>query len=322
MFFNNTHEDNAGLMSNNASLDETKSNFLLYAPFFSPPLSVVGSALIILCIMRHKRGKRSSVYHRILIGLSCLDILFSTAYAFGPIPKPQPEAEWSQALLRSTDNRLAMGNTTTCAVQAFFVQFGFMSYSYCACLCVYFVLAIRYNVKEAFLARYIEPVMHAAVLSFALLTAVTAQLKGYANGNIPVCWVGTSPPLCDVLTHIECIRGEGYRDFVQWAITYPVWIESGVILVCLITVMWTAVEKQRRSTRFVFQGQDSNGIGTIQRQASRTFDKQTRAVVFYKRHFLENIWTYASISTNGRVLSAMVLCRGTWHYFLSTARIV
>ena len=286
MYSNNTQQDNAGfnpkfpnvVNRNGANENETKTIFLSYAPFFSSPMSVVGSGLIILCIMRHQRGKRSSVYHRILIGMSCLDILFSTAYAFGSTPKPPPDPEWSTIFGNKAD-LLAMGNTTTCAVQAFFVQFGFMSYSYSACLCIYFVLAIRYNVKEALLARYVEPIMHTVVLSFVLFTAICAQVKGYANENIPVCWVGTSPPLCDVLPNIQCIRGESYRDFVRWAITYPVWIESGSIFACLLTVMWTVIEKRKSSARFVFQEQGNTVTSVIQRQTSRTFDAQTRSVV-------------------------------------------
>ena len=216
----------------------------MYLPSVSAPLSVVGSALLLTCVMRHERNKRATTYHRLLMGLSTLDLIFSTAYAFGPLPVPlsyeSPLASYGR------------GTVETCSVQAFAVMLGSWSYAYSMFLSVYYVLVVRYDFSETTLKRFVEPPMHCVVWIYGLTTAVVNVAKQYANPGIPTCWAGEDPPFCGVMVDVECERGEGFRFFANWAITYPIIVETSIILICLLTVIWTVVVQQRKMQKYDF----------------------------------------------------------------------
>ena len=83
-------------------------------PMITGTLSIIGSSLIIYMSLRSLRKnsrltKSSKMYYRLLLGMSAMDILQSTAQAFSSLPMP-----------KETKNVYgAIGNETTCVVQAF-----------------------------------------------------------------------------------------------------------------------------------------------------------------------------------------------------------
>lgn len=87
--------------------------FLGVLPLFSGSLSLFGSSWIIVEVATTK-AKRHSVYNRLLLGMSIVDVSTSIAYMFTTIPIPA-----------GTDEVLwAYGNTHTCTAQGFFIQLG------------------------------------------------------------------------------------------------------------------------------------------------------------------------------------------------------
>ena len=61
---------------------------LAVAPHISGFLSVLGSLVIVLDIVRDRKKWHDSVYHRLMLGLSVTDILGSFAKALGTWPIP------------------------------------------------------------------------------------------------------------------------------------------------------------------------------------------------------------------------------------------
>jgi uncharacterized membrane protein len=147
---------------------------LVYLALATGLLSLVGSSLILLAIYQTRstahpnNGRRNSiyrlkahtsrVYRRILVLMSVYDIvytLFSTVLGF--VFNPQAFTTYD-----------GHGTRFTCTLQGFFIQWGYGAYAYGGWLSVYYVLTIRYNLREAFLATYLEPVIHSSVFIFSL----------------------------------------------------------------------------------------------------------------------------------------------------------
>jgi hypothetical protein len=244
---------------------EAKDNTIRYLPVCTGAFSLVGSSLILLSIYRRgradkqqgawssasirrstysrqrRRGQTSHVYHRIMIAMSIYDIMFTLfSCMFG-------------VLLNPRDNPFelyrAHGTRFTCTLQGFFVQWGYGSFAYGAWLNVYYVMTIRYNVQEAFLARYVEPIIHSTVFVFYFGTALTASLLGFMNPlGFGPCYFAPYPRLCVWVDYCPCIRGEHVQQAVLWMVLVPSSVSVAAILVCLGLVAAT-VWQQRRVMR-------------------------------------------------------------------------
>jgi hypothetical protein len=86
---------------------------LVLAPLFSGLVSLAASSWIIVEVFT-TRKKLYTVYNRLLLGMSIIDVLTSIAYMFGPLPMPSDYEETPGTL----------GNEATCTAQGFFVQLG------------------------------------------------------------------------------------------------------------------------------------------------------------------------------------------------------
>jgi hypothetical protein len=244
---------------------ETQTNVQSYLPVVTGSLSLLGSTLTLLSIYRTRfdvarsnqlssnqrrssiyrsKAKTSPVYHRILCAMSVYDIVYTLfSSMFGALFNPA----YTPALADTPGSRF------TCTLQGFFVQWGFGSFAYGAWLSVYYVLTIRYNISEAILVRYVEPVMHFSVFMFYFGTAVIASALGYMNPtNLAVCWIVPYPLYCAYERfHCPCARGANFKDVILWMVLVPSCVSVTVILTCLALVahcVWkrqTIVRQQR-----------------------------------------------------------------------------
>ena len=96
--------------------DSEMGIFLCILPMLSGFLSLLGSGWIIVEVVTTK-VKLHTVYNRLLLGMSIVDVLASIAYMFStiPIPADTVDVDW------------AFGTIRTCTVQGFFVQLGIIS---------------------------------------------------------------------------------------------------------------------------------------------------------------------------------------------------
>ena len=77
----------------------------------SSTLSILGSGYVIQDVLRDPRKRNESTYHRIMLGLSCSDILISFFYAF--------MGSW---LMPKGSQLFAVGSKVTCGISAFFTS--------------------------------------------------------------------------------------------------------------------------------------------------------------------------------------------------------
>jgi hypothetical protein len=123
-------------------LSQAQKAGLAWAPRISAALSIFGSSMIIYDIALDPI-KRGSVYHTLMLAMSVIDIFSSTAWGVTTLPMPEYDENGEPTGIVG-----AKGNEKTCKTQGFFVQLGFTSIFYNMSLSVYFLMVVRYGMKE------------------------------------------------------------------------------------------------------------------------------------------------------------------------------
>lgn len=145
----------------------------------SATLSIVGSSTIVYRVAMNPQHTTS--YDRIMLGLSCADIVSSLGFLLNPILIP---AETSSRVW-------AVGTDLTCSMLGWLRQLGFSSLGYNAFLSIYFVMTLKYNISaEDFAASY-EAYIHFLTIFYFLMTATAGFVFNFYS-ELPVglgCWV-------------------------------------------------------------------------------------------------------------------------------------
>ncbi|KAG7339667.1 serpentine type 7TM GPCR chemoreceptor domain containing protein [Nitzschia inconspicua] len=182
-------------------LSDTQEKALALLPIPSVLLSIISSMLLIRIqiralrrrhaehkVIRARRKRRrdndsnsSGPFRRILLIMSVYDVINSINVA------------WCAFLVPAdTSPRLwAFGNDKTCTAIAFIYQACFPSFIYCGILSFYFLLGIRFDISDEYIARNLEPYAHTVTIGFTLITAcVGAALNLYGEVHPgPACWL-------------------------------------------------------------------------------------------------------------------------------------
>jgi hypothetical protein len=160
--------------------------FIHVAPTFSGSLSAISSILIIYVILRSET-RLSSIYHRIMFGMSIADVLSSTAVALSTLPMPSYMPQEEELEYRWTAGT-RLGNTSTCNAQGFFQTFGLVTtIHYNSMLCLYYACAVAFAMKENNIKKYVEPILHGLPIVYGLVPAVSFTVNDMYNpqmGNI------------------------------------------------------------------------------------------------------------------------------------------
>ena len=201
-------------------------------------LSVIGTAMIILQVARH-RENRSRTQQRLLLGMSCIDFSISTVWLFTNLFLPRSKVHlWS------------VGNQTSCSVQGFVVQLLLTSILYNASLAIYYLMVIRLRFPQWKVMK-IEPYMHALPLILGIGTAVTALVLNMYNPADWDCWIAP-PANCTQTSEYEnttsCKKFNNVDIFRMAFLFGPLWVVIiGVTAVML--VIFLHVRKQEKKSQ-------------------------------------------------------------------------
>ena len=172
---------------------------LYLIPNVTGSLSVVSSGLILAYIIFRSERKLSTIYHRIIVGISCADILGSAAMALTSLPKPKtaPETQtWEQGRYNSIN--AGLGTALTCELQGFFFTFGtFTAFSYNCMLCVYYTLAIALRLKEQTIRTYCEPFLHIIPICIGLGMTIPSVMFDLFNPSSTEPWCTFASLACE-----------------------------------------------------------------------------------------------------------------------------
>ncbi len=257
---------------------EQQSRILINAPRLTGTMSIIGSSVIIYIILNDKKQKLRRVYHRILLAYSVFDILCSFNYVLSSVVVPRnTPGVWG-----------AIGNIATCEASGFVTQFTFSLGVYGTFICVYYVLVLKYNIREATIARKIEPIVHFVAIFFPLaLGCVMLHKNMYNPANIFAgwCFMNCYPMDCLRREEIECQRGADYAFWVLLHNVPFVGFFACVVVSCVLTF-----EQVRRSERRGARWSLSQHQSRI-----RLRESATQAFLYIAAFFT----TYVSFGTGG-----------------------
>ena len=217
---------------------------LVLAPKMTGVCSIVFSSLVIYTVLICP-DKRSKTYHRLVLGISCVDISssFWLAMSTWPIPKEEEEEEEEETNNNNNNTLWAVGTTTTCTIQGFFTQFGIASSFYNASLSIFYLLVIRYGWKDDRIRR-LEPLFHCLPISWGLITAIVGLPLTLFNNATLWCWIASYQD-----------RGES-AELYRWLFFYgPLWFMILVVTMNVVLIFQHVHKLERVTQRHSFTPQ-------------------------------------------------------------------
>eukprot|EP00551_Chaetoceros_affinis_P009958 CAMPEP_0203666082 /NCGR_PEP_ID=MMETSP0090-20130426/3189_1 /ASSEMBLY_ACC=CAM_ASM_001088 /TAXON_ID=426623 /ORGANISM="Chaetoceros affinis, Strain CCMP159" /LENGTH=446 /DNA_ID=CAMNT_0050529865 /DNA_START=197 /DNA_END=1537 /DNA_ORIENTATION=- len=162
--------------------------------------------------------------NRFLFVMSIIDIIHSLAFIASSSPVP-----------RDTGYYRAVGNHISCSIQGFVFQLGLAVPCYNLCLCIWFLMHIKYNMHPKTFARKIEPYCHATAILVPLTTAILCAALDKFDSRGNMCWIGSNNSsllfiiLCGGSILIICFTG---------------------IIYCLSAIYLSFLYKERKMRRY------------------------------------------------------------------------
>jgi hypothetical protein len=240
---------------------ERQTNVLRHLYYVTPPLSLLGSALVIYVILRRGKSMRNvnNTFLRLMMGYSAMDVVQSIVWlSLGPWATPENNPYVGGD---------AAGSVTTCNIKGFFTNltFGLMLYS--ASIACYHAMKVNFEFPDFFISKGFEPAMHG--LSWFWPTFVGLPSLWYNNVNpyniLPgVCWVVDYPSQCveyaekvcrdnaegDVC-RIQCTRGNQQAANVRRVFGFTTFLTTFVLTTgAFILLFRKAKQIERRLARY------------------------------------------------------------------------
>mmetsp|Transcript_8141 Transcript_8141/g.14729 ORF Transcript_8141/g.14729 Transcript_8141/m.14729 type:complete len:336 (-) Transcript_8141:770-1777(-) len=214
---------------------------LAIIPHVTGPLSLIGSCSILYDILSDRKKKLKRPYYRILLGISITDAIVSVWLGLSTWPIP-----------RGTEGVYgAIGTTASCTAQGFFVQLSVFGPIYNLNLSIYYLLLVKYQLTEEYIAKRYERYMHAVALLFGLGSAILGlPLTLYNNANL-WCWIAAYPSTCEDNSgrdgDIPCERGKNAWLY-RWVIYYgPILLMIVVVTGIMIMLTRTVRVEEKRT---------------------------------------------------------------------------
>ena len=209
----------------------SQSKTLALLPKFTGSLSVLGSTYIFQDLVLHKNPTRR-VYHRLVLGLSCADMIASIIFILSTWPIPETHGVY-----------LASGTTQTCTAQGFFNELGNLATPlYNASLCAYYVLVILMEWVEERIRSRAEPFMHALPITISAVISILGLPFNVYNNSGFLCWIAVYPPGCK--SDDTCTRGM-HADVFRWVHYAIVWSAIFLITLGMYSIYLKVIREER-----------------------------------------------------------------------------
>eukprot|EP00956_Cyclotella_meneghiniana_P035354 scaffold114268_cov37-Cyclotella_meneghiniana.AAC.4 len=259
----------------------------------SATISMISSCCIIRMIMK-SQDRLSTTYHRLLLGMSVGDILFSLPLiTFAAMaPTDLSYMVWN-----------ARGNQATCTTAGFFVTIGvYLTLFYSCSLNIYYLILIKYNKSESYIRKKVEPFLHGIPISLALIWSIIGIVnKIYNDGGTGSCLTATyNPPHCDGYEDgevregftIPCGRGQGEVFYTISGIV--VLLIPPVVIGVSLAMLYRHVSKQEK----IMSRYGAGALNTTSDQSAsdqnrdRAFSRAVlnKAIAYSSSYFLTWLW--------------------------------
>lgn len=218
--------------------ERTSINTFYTTPTASITATISGSlstvcSLIILYLIRRSNIGLSSVYHRLVCGISISDALVSAAIAFGSLPLPKD-------VIYKFDPGWVRGNQTTCAVQGFLITTFFpIGLMFLSMLSIYYILTIIYKKRDAELKKNRAFTLYLPIIgtTYMLVGPVVGLFAGSFNPTPFLTWCHfiAYPYYCqdDGMEDNKCLTGGNSSIFSSMI---KIWAEIEILLLNLLYI--------------------------------------------------------------------------------------
>lgn len=241
-------------------------------------LSCLGSSMLIVhCIDKIRKGKNAT-YHRILLGMSTMDMIASFFGAtLTTVLVPREAGGWGN-----------VGTWSTCTFQGFTWQLAGIVPLYNASLAIYFWLAIGIGRRRQSnstdsncccqkrsgrdIIHAVEPILHLIPWTAGLVTGLYGVIKNwYAPLHLyeTGCWYSRYPYDCAYNDDVECTHGVPTNEMQNALLIYfamlPYFLAASVVILANIAVFRTVYKQNQELLEY--------HVANVQRVA-----KQNKAV--------------------------------------------
>eukprot|EP00551_Chaetoceros_affinis_P012661 CAMPEP_0203663660 /NCGR_PEP_ID=MMETSP0090-20130426/1220_1 /ASSEMBLY_ACC=CAM_ASM_001088 /TAXON_ID=426623 /ORGANISM="Chaetoceros affinis, Strain CCMP159" /LENGTH=411 /DNA_ID=CAMNT_0050526651 /DNA_START=137 /DNA_END=1369 /DNA_ORIENTATION=+ len=219
-----------------------KANIII--PKITGTLSMMGSFYIIQDILRNPHKRKVSFYHRLMLGLSVSDTIYSFS-AFVLTSWPMPRDYFI----------MAAGNVSTCDASAFVSSIGmFATPLYNCSLVTYYLLQLKYRWSDQRI-RDVEKYLHIVPWVVGLGVGVAGLATKAFGPLLTGCWATQAYPIeCKYPgSNVECIRG-GNNQQLYFGILYFFNILFAILYVSIsmFHVYKTVITIERNSEKYSF----------------------------------------------------------------------
>mmetsp|Transcript_24669 Transcript_24669/g.32708 ORF Transcript_24669/g.32708 Transcript_24669/m.32708 type:complete len:376 (-) Transcript_24669:60-1187(-) len=215
-------------------------------------LSTVGSSLIVSDVAKKVRnGKETDPYQRIMVGLSTLDVLVSFFVLFLGTWMVPKETGWLWAV----------GNTSSCSVQGFFVVFaGYGETCYQAAISLNILLLIVFGWKQETFSKKVEKPMHFIIIAFVLVFAIIPLVYETYNPECGICNTTVLWGKCSTNDEGKLCIVRGNEQVVTVIRLIAFALILIVLIFCTVAMVWVYLYVRRqemRNRRYIFGGSNN-----------------------------------------------------------------
>jgi len=271
-------------------MNTTQKIIVSWIPRLTSGVSFLGSSSIVYMILSDRKRKLKKSNHRLMLSLSIFDCLGSAAYAMTTLAFPS-----------ESDAYGAMGNSSTCTIQGFFLTLAAAVPLYNASLTLFYLFTIRHSMHHAKFSSTIEPFLHIISILVPLVIAITAASMGIMVPFKTVCSISFDNPTAQTLN----------------------WILTGLIASCALICFFSMasichfVIRQSRRMR-----QYSPGPNQMRRRDRETSETVMQALLYTTAFLITFLFPAISLGQPNRSFSLEVLSKifyplqGFWNFLL------
>jgi hypothetical protein len=234
------------------------------------------------------------VFQRLMLGMSIMDVIATgglTIMNGWAIPVGTEGFSgwhnWTATPQGTSEFYGARGTVTTCNFAGMFMHLMFGSAGmYSTLLSFYYLLMLRYEMRERCIARYVEPVIHVLALLLPIILGAIAWHLEYFNpmtGMHGWCWLRDAPYECSFHDDGECDRGEHYHSYATIVAVGGFSFTWIVIIVDMMLIVLKVRATEKRLVRY--------SIGHSNDTSKRTRQTGMQALLYIGSYFITYIFT-------------------------------
>jgi len=247
-----------------ASLEELTAGYSDFRDGNSKAIAIIRSSLAILSVfassilvwmINRSSDRFSTTYHRILLGMSIADILYSLSLSLFNVLAPTDDAYmvWN-----------ARGNMTTCSFQGFILFLGAGSgLMYSCSLNLYYLALVKHQKTDTYIRTKIEPYLHGVPILYAVVFSITlTALKHFNDNGNGLCYAPVyNPPHCEEYEYgeipegfeIPCGRGRDGAVLLYYLVFFVTTFVVPIVVGVSLWMIYKAVlQQEKRIARFAF----------------------------------------------------------------------